>query len=173
MYVWACYSDTPLGSNVWWPVNTPLGKTNDGQDLTADEIGKITTLWFNTIGGLLIVLGERAETRGTWSEWKKGLLESLPTLDVRQLSRRQVDSLLELFEDFKDYRWPLFRDQLANPPAERSTLDEKFYEITCGSKPNSLNEIYSRLGKDVSRLVSIMKKSKPSQTRDLTSFLSS
>jgi len=168
-YVWACHSATPVASNMWWPINANTGKTTDGQSFTADEAGKVTALWYNTIGGLLIVLGERAETRGTWSEWKKGLLETLPTLDLRQLQRQRLVDLLKLYEEFRGYKWPLLKDQLSSPPPERQALDEKFYQIVSGKKPENLGEIYSRLGTDINRLVAIM--TKPRTSKGLRQWL--
>ena len=83
----AMWSETPVLSNVWWPVRA---------DDEADE--KALAVWLNSSLGLLSLLAVRTTTRGSWVKLKKAELETLPVLDVRALGEEQREGLAGLFE---------------------------------------------------------------------------
>jgi len=76
-------------SNVWWPVKL----YNPGQEQV-----KGLALWLNSTLGLLILLGNREETRGAWMDFKKPVLASMPVLDVNSLSVAQLRALAQAYD---------------------------------------------------------------------------
>ena len=83
----AMRSDTPVLSNVWWPI-----RAND----KGDE--KALAVWLNSSLGLLTLLAQRTSTRGGWVALKKAELQTLPVLDVRALGEEQREGLAALFD---------------------------------------------------------------------------
>ncbi len=81
--------DQPVLSNVWWPVKL----YNPGQEQV-----KGLALWLNSTLGLLILLGNREETRGAWMDFKKPVLASMPVLDVNSLSVAQLRALAQAYD---------------------------------------------------------------------------
>lgn len=79
----------PVLSNVFWE----LGTVDERHD-------SALALWLNSSLGILALLGTRTTTEGGWVSLKKGDLEEMPVLDVRELSDRQLERLEELFEEF-------------------------------------------------------------------------
>jgi hypothetical protein len=85
----AVYVDQPVLSNVWWPLKLKQGLTR--------QHAKSLLLWLNCSLGLMLVLGNRQETRGAWVGFKKQSLNELPVLDVGQLSPQQLSQLDQAF----------------------------------------------------------------------------
>ena len=83
--------DRPVLSNVFWE----LGTADERYDAALG-------LWLNSRLGVLALLGTRTTTEGGWVSLKKGDLEEMPVLDVRELSDRQLERLGELFEELAE-----------------------------------------------------------------------
>ncbi len=84
----AMCTDTPVLSNVWWPIRT-------GNPL-AD---KAIAAWINSSVGLLTLLAIRNTTQGSWVKHKKADLAVLPVLDVRAIAESQLHRLSDLFDE--------------------------------------------------------------------------
>lgn len=150
-------SDIPLGSNMWWPLSPRAGiRTKDGREIRDHELAKIMVLWFNSTYGLLLFFGDRAETRGAWSEWKKGFLKSVPVINPCELTSKQVNKLVSLYNQLSDVEWPVLHEQLREQLDSRRTLDETIAEIISGAKPKGLDVIYGKLLNDLERLRRVM-----------------
>jgi hypothetical protein len=94
----AGYLDKEILSNEWWTlVPSNKLKTKDGETINSRDVCKIWTLWVNSIPGTLTYMAHREETRGGWIQMKKASLQRMPILDPRELTTRQIDSLVELF----------------------------------------------------------------------------
>lgn len=76
-------------SNVWWPLRMR------GQGAAAE---KALALWLNSTLGLLSMIGHRVPTRGPWVQFKKPVLEAMPVLDVRALSKTQLTQLASAYD---------------------------------------------------------------------------
>ena len=112
----ATRTDTKVLSNVWWPVNV---------DKIAHE--KALVVWLNSSFGLLTLLAQRTSTEGSWVGMKKADLEQLPVLDLRAITRGQLHSLSQLFDDVAE-------DEFERLPAmaecaARRRLDDGLAEI--------------------------------------------
>ncbi len=81
---------TPVLSNVWLPL-----KLRDSDD---ERLYKAICLWWNSSAHLLLMLPYRVETRGAWSAFLRRAIVRMPVLDVRALSRRQVNALARAFD---------------------------------------------------------------------------
>lgn len=85
----AVHMSQPVLSNVWWPFALKHG--------LATQHAKALVLWQNCSLGLLMLFGNRQETRGAWVSFKKQSLSKLPVLDVRKLSAQQLHQLEQAF----------------------------------------------------------------------------
>jgi hypothetical protein len=81
-------------SNVWWPL-----RLRPGLD---ERHAKALTLWLNSTLGLILLIANRTETRGSWVQFKKEPLHRMLVLDVRALTPGQLEKLASTFDDLKD-----------------------------------------------------------------------
>lgn len=109
--------DTPVLSNVWWPVR--LLKQNE-------DFEKALTLWLNSTLGLLLLLSHREETQGAWIDLKKPVLSEMPVLDVRAISTEQLRQLVSAYDTLST-RSLLPFPQMANDPV-RQAIDNAISE---------------------------------------------
>ena len=103
--------DRKVLSNVWWPVRT---QRRDWE--------KAIAIWLNSSLGILTLLTNRTSTRGGWVALKKADLEKLPVLDVRALSKTQLERLSGLFDVIAGMEFERLPG-MAECPA-RAALDE-------------------------------------------------
>ncbi|MCS7066401.1 MAG: hypothetical protein NZL85_09040, partial [Fimbriimonadales bacterium] len=81
---------TPVLSNVWLPFK--LRNTDE------ERLYKVLCLWWNSSVHLLLMLPYRVETQGAWTAFLRKAIVHMPVLDVRALSKRQVDTLARAFD---------------------------------------------------------------------------
>ena len=112
----AMRTETPVLSNVWWPIKTD----NKGWD-------KGMVVWLNSSAGLLTLLAIRNTTQGSWVKLKKADLEKLQVLDMRRLSPTQLQALSDLFDEMAEEEFERL-PAMAYCPARRR-LDEGISEI--------------------------------------------
>ncbi len=151
----AAYFDKEILSNEWWTV-VPKDKlkNKEGDVIIPKEACKIWSLWVNSVAGVLTYMAHREETRGGWIQMKKASAERMPILDLRKLTRVQVDSLLELFNDMKnkqvDRLGKQFKEASKNDNA-RSELDTRFLKIVTGKEiyREDLEPVYTLLSSEV------------------------
>ena len=104
----AMRSDTPVLSNVWWPVKT--------------EWDKPLAVWLNSSLGILALLSHRTSTRGSWVALKKADLEELPVLDAHTLTPDQLQALSALFDELAEMEFERLPD-MRECPARRALDD--------------------------------------------------
>ena len=85
----AVRSETPVLSNVWWPLR--LLEPNDNHE-------KALVMWLNSTPGLLILFSHREETQGAWIDFKKSVLSEMPVLDIRRLTPQQIRQLVNAYD---------------------------------------------------------------------------
>ena len=80
-----------------------------------------------------------------------------------QIDSNSVDSLLNLWENVKDYEWETIHDQLIAVQEERNHKRRKIDELFCkvlfddnDSLPN-LDEFYKDLGQEIQKMGNLMK----------------
>jgi hypothetical protein len=81
---------TPVLSNVWLPFTL--------RDADDEKLLKVLCLWWNSSVHLLLMLPFRVETQGAWIAFLRKAMVHMPVLDVRALSKRQVNVLARAFE---------------------------------------------------------------------------
>ena len=102
--------ETPVLSNVWWPVR--LLEQNDNCE-------KALALWLNSTLGLFILLSRREETQGAWVDFKKPVLAETPVLDVRALGVDQMKYLVGAYNTLS--KRPLLPfPKMANDPVRKA-----------------------------------------------------
>ena len=84
-------------SNVWW--SFVFGQPKGARIAEAE---KALVLWLNSTMGIMILLGQREETRGAWVDFKKPSLLSMPVLDVSSLSADNLRKLAEVYDQVAD-----------------------------------------------------------------------
>ena len=109
-------TDTPVLSNVWWPVRSQ----NHSWD-------KALSVYLNSSIGLLALLATRNTTQGSWVKLKKADLEQLPVLDTRNLSPEQLKGLSDLFDEMVEAEFERLPG-MARCPA-RKALDDGISRI--------------------------------------------
>ena len=80
--------DKALG-NTWWAF--------DDSGLTANQ-RKALILWLNSTLGIMLYFGRRAITRSAWMQMKKPAWSSMPVLDVKKLTKPQLDALAKAYD---------------------------------------------------------------------------
>ena len=107
----AMRAETNVLASMWWPVR--VGNPN---------LEKALTGWLNSSFGLLTLLAVRNTTRGSWAQLKKGDLEELPVLDVRQLLPGQLQAMSDLFDSLAEAEFQRLPGMVDCP--SRRSLDE-------------------------------------------------
>ena len=112
----AMRSETRVLSNVWWPVQ-----------VQNEPMEKALTVWLNSSLGLLTLLAQRTSTRGGWVAIKKGDLEELPVLDLRQLTIEQLQGMADLFDGLAEAEFERLPGMVEC--AARRSLDDGLSQI--------------------------------------------
>jgi len=86
--------EEPVLSNVWWPFKL--------RDKLGEDAEKILVLWLNSTMGIFFFVASRVETRGAWVSFKQQRLYAMPVLDVRKLTKRQRQKLVQAFDQLAD-----------------------------------------------------------------------
>ena len=81
--------DAKVLGNTWWAF--------DDVSLSPKQ-RKALLLWINSTLGLLFYYGRRAVTRSAWMQMKKPAWQSMPVLNVRNLSQEQSDALSATYD---------------------------------------------------------------------------
>lgn len=86
------FDESVLG-NTWWGFNDSA--------LSAEQRNALL-LWLNSSLSLLMYFGRRAITEGAWMQMKKPAWTSMPVLDVRALTKKQLSLLSKAYESVAD-----------------------------------------------------------------------
>ena len=114
-----------LGVNTWFTLNF---LEDDPVIRSRREIA--SSLWCNSALGLLLHANHANRTQEGRGIGNKGMLESLPTLDVRRLEAWQLEAAQAIYRDFQDRTFQSFH-QCAVDPA-RIELDERIIRDMLG-----------------------------------------
>jgi len=110
----ALFLSEPVLSNMWWPFKL--------RDKLGEDAEKILVLWLNSTMGIFLFVSSRVETQGAWVTFKKPRLYAMPVLDVRKLTKRQRQKLVQAFDQLADKPLkPL--SQLADDPVRKAIDD--------------------------------------------------
>ena len=81
-------------SNVWWPLTLTKGVNKPSQQ-------KTLTIWMNSTIGLTILFLLREETEGAWVDFKKPTLSAMPVIDLKALSKKQLELMSTTYDRFR------------------------------------------------------------------------
>lgn len=84
-------------SNVWWSF-----VFHEQKDAKISDAEKALVLWLNSTLGIMILLGQREETRGAWVDFKKPSLLSMPVLDPWNLPPAGLSKLAAAYDEVAD-----------------------------------------------------------------------
>jgi hypothetical protein len=87
----AVYVSENVLSNVWWSFAFT-------DAIQKENIEKSLVLWLNSTLALTILFATRDETEGAWVDFKKPSLAAMPVLDVRTLSKKQLNLLSKAYD---------------------------------------------------------------------------
>ena len=150
----------PATATMWFPAETRSINLSDGEVLSASKSAVVIALWFQSTLNLLLLLGEREETRGGWGEWKTQKIRNFPILDISKLNSRAVNQLFEIWHDICTYKWELLKVQLRRAIYDvehpRRKIDKAFCKVLGISL--DLEELYRSLYREVNLLGKIMGK---------------
>jgi len=141
----------PVLSNVFWSINPITNYLIDNNLINSEEISKVWDLWLNSIIGIILYLGNREETEGSWLGMKKKTLLNQEILDFTKLTRKQIDEMLKLYNNLKDEDLSTIREQLEQFRNWRAKLDINLFEILFNISPSEedLKYIYGLIIRDV------------------------
>lgn len=113
----------------WIPIEMPSNlTTTDGEDVSKTEAAQVVATWLNSTFGMVPYIGYRAETEGAYGEWKTNQVRRITALHPSELTREQIESLLQAFGNYHEREWGLLRTQLREARNEddhpRRELDE-------------------------------------------------
>jgi hypothetical protein len=130
----------PVVSSMWWSIITQN-----------EEDAKILALWLNSTLGLLLLLSVAEVTRGPWIEFKKGDKEEksglwgLPVVNLRKLSKKQKEALIDLYNKVANKTLKPFPEEFSDPKIKKE-IDNGINEIL-GIKTD-LSDVYEMLSRD-------------------------
>jgi hypothetical protein len=81
-------------SNVWWSF-----ALRDHEQARISDAEKALVLWLNSTVGIMILLGQREETRGAWVDFKKPSLLSMPVMDPWSLPPAGLAKLAAAYDE--------------------------------------------------------------------------
>jgi len=122
-------------SNVWWPFALSRGFRTDDHE-------KAVVLWLNSTLGLLSLLARRQETEGAWVGFKKPVLAGLPVVDLRALSRGELQGLGSAYDKVCDRQLGPFPEMAVDPV--RAEIDGSIARILGLPDFSTLREMLSR-----------------------------
>jgi len=137
-----------VGAVVTWPVKIPREKDS-----------RILTLWFNSSLNILQSLLNRSETRGAFLEIGKYMLNKFLILDPQNLSKKEKNSLLDVFDNIKDVTFPSILDQLKTKFPARTEIDKavlKVLGLADDEIASILDYLYPALAKEIEQLKKLM-----------------
>jgi len=113
----AALLSSPVLSNTWWPLRSNWSISQK----------ESLALWCNSSLGLLLFYGTREVTEGPFAQMKKPAWLSMPVLDVRALSKEQVETLACVYEEVS--KEPLKPLSQLNHDIIRIKIDEAFERV--------------------------------------------
>ena len=123
-----------LGVSQWFSL-----KVNDDEPSVRSQKEVALALWCNSTAGMLLHANHASRSHYGRGRGNKGMLETLPTLDVRKLRPWQLDEAQAIWRDFKDRTFKSFH-QCAVDPA-RIDLDHRILTDLLGLDDQALTTI--------------------------------
>jgi hypothetical protein len=120
---------------------------------------KIFSVWFNSTIHFLQLFLERIETRGAWIALRKYVMSDFLVTHPRNLSDHERKTLLKVFDQARDVKFPSLLDQLEKGHPERRRIDTEIMRILGFSKTEIeeiLEYLYPALRKEIVRLKELM-----------------
>ncbi|RLF09493.1 MAG: hypothetical protein DRJ98_08050 [Thermoprotei archaeon] len=144
----AYYSDRPVVGVDMWCI----------KGLSGDD-AKISTLWLNSTLNILQVLVHRTETRGAWMKIHDYMLDKFMLPSIKGLNKRDLELLLEVFDEVKHHSFPSILKQLKAGYKVRKEIDSVWLKVL-GYKDNVdvfLDRLYKSLAKEIEFLKELMR----------------
>jgi len=113
--------DEQVLSNTWWTV-----KVYETDEIAADDIEKVLTLWLNSTLGVLSLIAARVDTRAAWIELKKPILKETIVLNPVDLKLSQRQKLIQTYDELASQ--PLSRLPDVNGDNVRRGIDKAIME---------------------------------------------
>ncbi len=108
-------------SNTWWTL-----RVYETDEIPAEHIEKVLTLWLNSTLGILSLIAARVDTRAAWIELKKPILKEVVVLNPTALNPEQRKSLVQAYDELASK--PLNRLPDVNQDDVRSKIDKAIME---------------------------------------------
>ncbi|MCJ7553034.1 MAG: SAM-dependent methyltransferase [Ignavibacteriaceae bacterium] len=105
---------------------------------------KILCLYFNSIFNIVQILTNREATTGEYSTVRETDLLEFKIIDYKNLSKKEKQDLIKLFEKLKKLKFPSFMDQIKNRFEGRVELDKAILKAI-GFNRTEINEYLPRL----------------------------
>jgi hypothetical protein len=124
-----------------------------------DEDAKLFCVWFNSTPNLLQIIIDRTETRGAWMKIHEYQLAKSVVLNVRKLSHKQRELVLQLFEKLKGKEYPSIMQQLKKVDPLRTEIDKVVLKILGFSDSQIqklIDDLYPKLAKEIEKLKTLM-----------------
>ena len=120
-----CTSVRALGVRAWHTLNV-----HEADPIVRSRREVAMALWYNSTLGMLLHADRSNRTQEGRGQGNKGMLEAMPTLDVRQLDPWQLDEAQAIWRDFGDRKFQPFYKCAVDPA--RIELDERIVRDMLG-----------------------------------------
>jgi len=118
---------------------------------------KILCLWFNTTWGILSLLVDRQETMGAWINIKMTQWRLVKVLNINELSDSLKQSLIKVFDKFKDLdlgRIPQQYNNESDTYKLRRELDKSFLKaLQIDVKDKDLDSLYQEINSSLKQWI--------------------
>jgi hypothetical protein len=108
-------------SNTWWTLNV-----YETDEVAADMIEKVITLWLNSSLGVFSLIAARVDTEGAWVEMKKPTLKQIAVLNPLALSLIQLQKLVRIYNELANENLRRLPD--VKTDSVRSAIDKAIME---------------------------------------------
>lgn len=123
------------------------------------ETGKLLALFMHSTLGIALLLRRRIEVRGSWSQFSKETLLSLPVPDFDSLDDESKKKLVEVYDYVKDKPFPSLVEQFSTSFDGLMNIDKAIFSILGleeYQEEDEIRKIHLALAKELAHLKEMM-----------------
>jgi len=122
------------------------------------EKGKLLALFMHSTLAVALLLRKRIEVRGSWSQFSKEILLSLPVPNFDSLDDKSIGNLLEVYDDVKDMPFPSLVEQFRTSFDGLMKIDKAIFTMLGleGYGESEIRKIHLAMAKELEQLQEMM-----------------
>jgi hypothetical protein len=123
--------------------------------------GKFLALFFHSTLGVTLMLRKRIEVRGSWSQFSKETLLSLPVPNFYSFDKKTRKDLLDLYNSVTNKPFPSLIEQFSSSFEELVKIDKAFFKLLGleeYEKESAIRELHRCVSKELEQLKEMMER---------------